>query len=326
MIHVRAEHQRRRGGAHAATPQLEVAGRVAAQREVRVARGEIAHPGDHRAFAIRRGGPRHRARGDPEHARAADRRAPPGQREPSRRLPERSLDLAREPESVRRSRRPLVRREQPRSNRVAAAEFLEPEGPVAPFQRVEHEGACARAGGARRAHRSRRGGRDGRRSPRRVRRRRCRRARRRAGPGRCQPVASRAPIERPDASSLAVRSATAPRSALFTANTSGCSRMPAFMNCSTSPAPGCATKTSVSTSPATSASDCPTPTVSTKTRSKTAASTATAGQVASASPPSRSRAAIERRKTPRVAGARAHARAIAEQRAARDATRRDRPR
>jgi hypothetical protein len=42
----------------------------------------------------------------------------------------------------------------------------------------------------------------------------------------------------PAASSDAVRAATAPRSDLFTANTSGSSRTPAFMNCSMSPAPG----------------------------------------------------------------------------------------
>ena len=74
--------------------------------------------------------------------------------------------------------------------------------------------------------------------------------------------------------------------------------MPAFMNCSESPEPGCTQNTTVSATPATSVSDWPTPTVSISTRSNRARITTMAASVWSASPPSRSRAAIERTKTP----------------------------
>ena len=74
--------------------------------------------------------------------------------------------------------------------------------------------------------------------------------------------------------------------------------MPAFMNCSESPEPGCTQNTTVSATPATSVSDWPTPTVSISTRSNRARITTMADSVWSASPPSRSRAAIERTKTP----------------------------
>ena len=43
--------------------------------------------------------------------------------------------------------------------------------------------------------------------------------------------------------------------------------MPAFMNCSESPEPGCTQKTTLSARPATSVSDWPTPTVSITTQS-----------------------------------------------------------
>ena len=74
--------------------------------------------------------------------------------------------------------------------------------------------------------------------------------------------------------------------------------MPAFMNCSESPEPGWTQKTTVSATPATSVSDWPTPTVSISTRSNSARITTMAATVWSASPPSRSRAAIERTKLP----------------------------
>ena len=70
--------------------------------------------------------------------------------------------------------------------------------------------------------------------------------------------------------------------------------MPAFMNCSESPEPGWTQNSTVSATATTSVSDWPTPTVSTMTTSKTARISTMAGKVSSASPPSRSRAAMER--------------------------------
>lgn len=59
------------------------------------------------------------------------------------------------------------------------------------------------------------------------------------------------------------RAVAAPgRSALFTANTSATSMMPALIACASSPIPGEATNTAVSAIAHASTSDCPTPTVS----------------------------------------------------------------
>jgi len=61
--------------------------------------------------------------------------------------------------------------------------------------------------------------------------------------------------------------------------------MPAFMNCSESPEPGCTQNTTVSVTPATSVSDWPTPTVSISTRSNRARITTMAASVWSATTP-----------------------------------------
>src|SRR3954447_13213788 len=91
-------------------------------------------------------------------------------------------------------------------------------------------------------------------------------------------------------------------SAFVTTRTSGTSMIPAFRNCSVSPDPGCTTTATLSQSSATSVSDCPTPTVSTTTTSKQADSACAASRVASANPPRRVPAAVERIKTPSSRG------------------------
>src|SRR4051794_10037711 len=111
----------------------------------------------------------------------------------------------------------------------------------------------------------------------------------------------------PTARSAAARSrrariAAAPMSAFVTTRTSGTSLIPAFRNCSVSPEPGCTTTATLSQSSATSVSDCPTPTVSTTTTSKQADSACAASRVASANPPRRVPAAVERIKTPSSRG------------------------
>src|SRR3954447_19046529 len=78
--------------------------------------------------------------------------------------------------------------------------------------------------------------------------------------------------------------------------------IPALMNWSVSPEPGCTTTATVSATSSTSVSDWPTPTVSTTTRSYAGASTSTASRVGAASPPSRVPAAVERIRTPSSRG------------------------
>src|SRR4030095_165546 len=75
MVHVRTEHERAPARAHAAPAELEVAVRVTPQREVRTARGELANPRDHLAFAKRCGRAGHGARRDRQHARGSHVRA-----------------------------------------------------------------------------------------------------------------------------------------------------------------------------------------------------------------------------------------------------------
>ena len=72
--------------------------------------------------------------------------------------------------------------------------------------------------------------------------------------------------------SAAARRAGGPMSPLVTSTMSGISMMPAFMNWSASPEPGCAQNTTRSAQSPISASDWPTPTVSTMTQSKRRAS------------------------------------------------------
>ena len=111
--------------------------------------------------------------------------------------------------------------------------------------------------------------------------------------------------------------ASRPRSALVTTSTSGTSMIPDFRNCSASPAPGCTTTTTVSAASATSVSALPTPTVSITTTSKATASVSAAAGVERASPPRRSPAALERIRTPVVAGIEVDPRAVPQQRASR---------
>ena len=113
--------------------------------------------------------------------------------------------------------------------------------------------------------------------------------------------AGRASVSAP-CTSAAARRASAPMSALVTSTRSGSSITPAFMNCRLSPEPGWMHRASVSATCATSASDWPMPTDSTITRSITARIRTTAAMAWSERPPSRSRAAIERTKTPESSG------------------------
>ena len=94
--------------------------------------------------------------------------------------------------------------------------------------------------------------------------------------------------------SRAVASAPS-RSALFTANTSPISRMPALAAWMPSPIPGASSTTTVSATPTTSTSDCPTPTVSTRITSQPApSSTRIACGVDQAKPPKCPRLAMDR--------------------------------
>src|SRR4051812_39360220 len=114
---------------------------------------------------------------------------------------------------------------------------------------------------------------------------------------------SREPTARRAAArSRRARIAASPMSAFVTTRTSGTSMIPAFRNCSVSPDPGWTTTATLSQSSATSVSDCPTPTVSTTTTSKQADSACAASRVASANPPRRVPAAVERIKTPSSRG------------------------
>jgi hypothetical protein len=89
------------------------------------------------------------------------------------------------------------------------------------------------------------------------------------------------------------------RSALLMTNRSAASIRPAFMAWMESPDSGTSTTTVLSAAAAMSSSDWPTPTVSMMTRSKpNASSTSATSFVASASPPSEPRVAMERMKTP----------------------------
>src|SRR4051794_27582738 len=111
----------------------------------------------------------------------------------------------------------------------------------------------------------------------------------------------------PTARSAAARSrrariAASAMSAFVTTRTSGTSMIPAFRNCSVSPDPGWTTTATVSHNSATSVSDWPTPTVSTTTTSKAASSAWAASLVASASPPRRVPAAVDRINTPSSRG------------------------